>query len=71
MAFMICPKSPCGLHLLLFSLLQLHRLPLCYLNTAGMLLFLVPAGHAWLTPPPSGLYANVTFSVRAFLTALI
>lgn len=69
---MICPKSPCGLHLLLLSLLQLHWLPLRYLNTAGMLLFLVPAGHAWLTPSPlSGLYANVTFSVRAFLTTLI
>ena len=47
---MIGPKSLCGLHLLLFSLLQLHWLPLRYLNTAGMLLSLVPAGHAWLTP---------------------
>lgn len=69
---MICPKSLCGLHLLLFSLLQLHWLPLRYLNTAGTLLSLVPAGHAWLTPsPPSGLYANVTFSARAFLTTLL
>ena len=47
---MIGPRSLSELHLPLFSLLQLHWLPLRYLNTAGMLLSLVPAGHSWLTP---------------------